>query len=85
LLFTIVFTDRLLLRMKKVDDPGTQAVISTLVFDHGSDQSRSLSGGAGELGEGVLQDDGDVPDQEEGEIVAIVETTEKELGKRVEV
>ncbi|TEB21696.1 hypothetical protein FA13DRAFT_1741619 [Coprinellus micaceus] len=85
LLFTTVFADRLLLRMKKVDDPGTQAVISSLVFDHDSDQSTPLSGGSGDPGEEALRDEREAPNPEEGEIVSVVETREKELGKRVEV
>ncbi|KAF6749357.1 hypothetical protein DFP72DRAFT_913238 [Ephemerocybe angulata] len=34
LLLIPIFADRLLLKMQNIDDPGTQAVISTLMFDH---------------------------------------------------
>ncbi|KAF5311210.1 hypothetical protein D9611_013005 [Ephemerocybe angulata] len=34
LLLIPIFADRLLLKMQNIDDPGTQAAISTLMFDH---------------------------------------------------
>ena len=34
--FLLVFVDRLILQMRKVDDPGTQVALSTLMFNHGN-------------------------------------------------
>ena len=71
--------------MNKVDDPGTQAVISALVFDHSGDQSRQPSGEAGDLDEENREDGIEAPSLAEGEIPAGAEVSEKAIGKRVQV
>ena len=53
----MVFVDRLLLQMRKVDDPGTQAVISTLIFQH--DNRSADSTDSSDLDDEV--DDSDIP------------------------
>ncbi|TEB21695.1 hypothetical protein FA13DRAFT_1819370 [Coprinellus micaceus] len=78
-LFVNVFADRLLLKMKKVDDRSTQAVISTLVFDHDERTGSSLS----DTDEESHRDEGEVPIQEKEGIVAAFETSGKAMRERV--
>ena len=46
----MVFVDRLLLQMRSISDPGTQAVISSLIFEKETD---------GQESEGFAVDDGE--------------------------
>ena len=82
-LFVYAFADSLLLRMKKVDDRSTQAVISTLVFNHDAEHSSSESLDD-ETGEPRRGEDAEPVQEGEGMVVA-GEASEKAMGKRVEV
>ncbi|TEB21692.1 hypothetical protein FA13DRAFT_1741612 [Coprinellus micaceus] len=84
LLMNSVFADRLLLKMKKVDDRSTQAVISTLMFNHDDGQLSSSSYYTGDLDEEAYTDEGEPSTQEKAERIAAVDMSEKALGKRVE-
>lgn len=84
-MFVYVFADRLLLRMNMVDDPGTQAIVSTLIFDHDGDLSRSLPEGAGDLDEDMRGNDREARNPEDGDVPAVAQTSEKAMGKQVEV
>jgi hypothetical protein len=79
-----VFADRLLLKMKKVDDRSTQAVISTLMFNHDDGQLSSSSYYTGNLDEEAYTDEGEPSTQEKAKRIAAVDMSEKALGKRVE-
>lgn len=84
-LFVYVFADRLLLKMKKVDDPGTQAVVSTLIFDHGGDQLGSSLDDADDPAEEARRDEGQAPGREVEGVASVVKTPEKDRGKRLAV
>lgn len=84
-LFVYVFADRLLLRLKKVDDRSTQAAISTLVFNRDERASSELLRDAADDLVGPHRDEEGGVFQEGKGMVAIVETSEKAMGKRVEV
>jgi hypothetical protein len=85
-LFVYVFADRLLLRLKKVDDRSTQAGISTLVFNHDEPANSELLCDAADDLVGPHRDEEGGTIQEGEGMMAIVETSElKTMGKRVEV
>ncbi|TEB20094.1 hypothetical protein FA13DRAFT_1801396 [Coprinellus micaceus] len=80
-LFVNVFADRLLLKMKKVDDQSTQAVISTLVFDHDERSGSSVSETADEPRRGEVE----APVREKEGVVTGFETSGKAMRERAGV
>jgi hypothetical protein len=79
-----IFTDRLLLKMRKVDDRSTQVVISTLVFDHGGRSSSSFDESENFSEEAYTDESGEgSPGKVDQQPVSGV--SEKAMGKRAEV
>jgi hypothetical protein len=76
-----VFSDRLLLKMKKIDDCSTQAAISTLVFDHDERSGSSVS----DTDEESHRGEGEGSIQEKSGVVAVFETSGKAMRERVGV
>ena len=49
--FVTIFADRLLVQMRKVDDPGTRAALTTLMFHHDNKRAAGESGTSEDFGD----------------------------------